>query len=56
MNNIEILSPVGSFENLISAVQSGANAVYFGANEIMSNSSLFMKISRYFIQGISLKR
>ena len=31
MNNIEILSPVGSFETLIAAVQSGANAVYFGA-------------------------
>jgi len=31
MKNIEILAPVGSFESLISAVQNGANAVYFGA-------------------------
>lgn len=31
MNNIEILSPVGSYQSLIAAVQNGANAVYFGA-------------------------
>ncbi len=31
MENIEILSPVGSFDNLIAAVENGANAVYFGA-------------------------
>ena len=29
---VELLSPVGNFECLKSAVQNGANAVYFGAN------------------------
>ncbi len=31
MNNIELLSPVGEWNSLVSAVQNGANAVYFGA-------------------------
>lgn len=31
--NVELLSPVGDFDALVAAVQSGANAVYFGANE-----------------------
>lgn len=31
--NVELLSPVGDWNALVSAVQSGANAVYFGANE-----------------------
>ena len=30
---IELLSPVGDFECLVSAVQNGADAVYFGANK-----------------------
>lgn len=30
---VELLSPVGDFECLISAVQNGADAVYFGANK-----------------------
>lgn len=30
MSNIELLSPAGDFECLVSAVQNGANAVYFG--------------------------
>jgi len=33
MNNVELLSPVGEWGSLIAAVQNGANAVYFGANE-----------------------
>ena len=33
MNNVELLSPVGEWDSLIAAVQNGANAVYFGANE-----------------------
>ena len=33
MNNIELLSPVGEWNSLVSAVQNGANAVYFGADE-----------------------
>ena len=30
MNNAEILAPVGSYEQLLAAVRSGANAVYLG--------------------------
>ena len=30
---VELLSPVGDFECLVSAVQNGADAVYFGANK-----------------------
>ena len=33
MNNIELLSPAGDFECLKAAVQNGADAVYFGAEE-----------------------
>ena len=33
MSKIELLSPAGDFECLKSAVQNGANAVYFGAEE-----------------------
>ncbi len=29
-NNIEIMSPVGSYESLMAAIQAGANSVYFG--------------------------
>ena len=33
MSNIELLSPAGDFECLVAAIQNGANAVYFGAEE-----------------------
>ncbi len=33
MNNVELLSPVGEWDSLVAAVQNGANAVYFGADE-----------------------
>ena len=33
MSNIELLSPAGDFEGLVSAVQNGANAVYFGLDK-----------------------
>ena len=33
MPNVELLSPVGEWDSLVAAVQNGANAVYFGANE-----------------------
>lgn len=33
-NNIEIMSPVGSYESLMAAVQGGANAVYFGVGKL----------------------
>jgi putative protease len=34
MKNIELLSPAGNFESLKAAVQSGADAVYFGADKL----------------------
>ncbi len=39
MKNIELLSPVGDFECLQSAVQNGANSVYFGGNLFNARSS-----------------
>lgn len=33
MNDVELLSPVGEWNSLVAAVQNGANAVYFGADE-----------------------
>ena len=32
MNKVELLSPAGNFESLVSAVQNGADSVYFGAS------------------------
>ena len=33
-HHIEIMSPVGSFESLMAAIQGGANAVYFGVGKL----------------------
>ena len=35
---IELLSPVGDFDCLKSAVQNGADAVYFGANSFSARA------------------
>ncbi len=32
--DIEILSPAGSFESLVAAIQGGANAIYFGIEQL----------------------
>ena len=32
--NIEILAPAGSFESLRAAIQAGADAVYFGVEQL----------------------
>lgn len=37
-NEIEILSPVGSFESLSAAIQSGADSVYFGIGKLNMRS------------------
>ncbi len=34
MNKVELLSPAGSFESLHAAIQGGANAVYFGIEQL----------------------
>ena len=33
MKKVELLAPAGNFESLVAAVQSGADAVYFGADK-----------------------
>ncbi len=33
-NDIEIMSPVGSYESLMAAIQAGANSVYFGVEKL----------------------
>ena len=45
MNDIELLSPAGDFDCLKAAVQNGADAVYFGANQFnaRANSKNFNK-------------
>ena len=35
---VELLSPVGNFDCLKSAVQNGANAVYFGADNFSARA------------------
>lgn len=36
---VELLSPVGDFECLVSAIQNGADAVYFGANKFNARAN-----------------
>lgn len=38
MNGIEIMSPVGSFESLMAAIQGGADSVYFGIEQLNMRS------------------
>ncbi len=38
MNNVEIMSPVGSYESLASAIKTGANSIYFGAGKLNMRS------------------
>ena len=39
MKNIEILAPAGSFDSVIAAVRSGADAVYLGEKAFSARSS-----------------
>ena len=36
--NIEIMSPVGSYESLMAAIQAGAGSVYFGVGNMNMRS------------------
>ena len=36
--SVELLAPVGSFESLVSAVQAGADAIYFGVEHLNMRS------------------
>ena len=38
MQKIEIMSPVGSYESLMAAIQAGADAVYFGVGNLNMRS------------------
>ncbi len=38
MNNVEIMSPVGSYDSLASAIKAGANSIYFGAGKLNMRS------------------
>ncbi len=38
MNNIEIMSPVGSYESLMAAIQGGADSIYFGVEQLNMRS------------------
>lgn len=38
INNVEIMSPVGSYESLHAAIQAGAGSVYFGAGNLNMRS------------------
>ena len=41
-SNIEVMSPVGSYENLMAAIQGGASSVYFGVGNLnMRSKSTF---------------
>jgi len=37
-NNIEIMSPVGSYEALNAAIKAGANSIYFGVTQLNMRS------------------
>ncbi len=39
LKNIEIMSPVGSYETLMAAIQGGANSVYFGVGKLNMRSA-----------------
>ncbi len=62
MNNIELLSPVGDFECLKSAVQNGANAVYLGTSSFsarakatnFNNEELFEAIKYAKLRNVSV--
>lgn len=38
-DKVELLSPAGNFESMISAIQNGADAVYFGANRLNARAN-----------------
>ena len=39
MKKVELLSPAGDFDCLVSAVQNGADAVYFGAEQFNARAN-----------------
>ena len=52
-NDIELLAPVGSFESLISAINAGADAVYFGVENLNMRSRSSINFSLQDLAEIS---
>jgi putative protease len=52
-NKVEIMSPVGSYESLTSAIQGGANSVYFGVGHLNMRSRSAVNFSIEDIKQIS---
>ena len=51
-NEIEIMSPVGSFESLMAAVQGGANSVYFGVGQLNMRAKSSQNFTLYDLKEI----
>lgn len=49
---IELLSPAGNFESLISAVNAGADAVYLGAKSFSARASAANFTDEEIIEGV----
>jgi putative protease len=45
MGKVELLSPAGSFESLVAAIQGGADAVYFGVEQLNMRARATMNFS-----------
>ena len=52
-NKVEIMSPVGSYESLMAAIQGGANAVYFGVGSLNMRSRSAVNFSLEDLKQIS---
>ena len=50
---IEIMSPVGSYESLMAAIQAGADAVYFGVGNLNMRARSSINFSLEDLQKIS---
>lgn len=51
-NNIEIMSPVGSYESLMAAIKAGAGSVYFGAGKLNMRSKSSYNFNREDIEKV----
>ena len=45
IDEVELLAPVGSYESLTSAINAGANAIYFGVENLNMRSRSSIKRS-----------
>ena len=54
--SIELLAPVGSFESLQAAIQAGADAVYFGVEQLNMRAKSINSFSVDDLKQISAER